>query len=51
RVRPAEDSGDRLAWAVLDCATPDALRALAAELVNGAVVDLTDDPGAHLEAV
>ncbi|MFJ6889581.1 ATP-grasp domain-containing protein [Streptomyces californicus] len=51
RVRPAEDSGDRLAWAVLDCATPDALRALAAELVNGAVVDLTDDPGAHLETV
>ncbi|MFE7181820.1 ATP-grasp domain-containing protein [Streptomyces erythrochromogenes] len=43
RVRPAEDSGDRLAWAVLDCDTPDRLRSLARELVTGAVVDLTGD--------
>ncbi|MFI9121560.1 ATP-grasp domain-containing protein [Streptomyces bikiniensis] len=43
RVRPAEDSGDRLAWAVLDCATPDRMRALARELAAGAVVELTGD--------
>ncbi|MFE7131551.1 ATP-grasp domain-containing protein [Streptomyces sp. NPDC057638] len=42
RVRPAENSGDRLAWAVLDCATPDRMRALARELVAVAVVELTE---------
>ncbi len=38
QVRPAENSGDRLAWAVLDCATPAELSALAAELRAGAGV-------------
>ncbi|OEJ97209.1 ATP-grasp domain-containing protein [Streptomyces thermolilacinus] len=43
RVRPAENSGDRLAWAVLDCATPARTRALARELTAAAVVELAPD--------
>lgn len=44
RVRPAENSGDRLAWAVLDCARPERMRALARELTAAAVVELGPDP-------
>ncbi|MCZ2526887.1 ATP-grasp domain-containing protein [Streptomyces sp. NPDC059506] len=43
RVRPAEDSGDRLAWAVLDCDSPGRMRELARELAAGAVVELAED--------
>ncbi|WP_406145192.1 ATP-grasp domain-containing protein [Streptomyces sp. NBC_01012] len=42
QVRPAENSGDRLAWAVLDCATPEELGVLASELTRGAVVEIAD---------
>ncbi|MGQ4516207.1 ATP-grasp domain-containing protein [Streptomyces sp. DW26H14] len=42
-VRPAENSGDRLAWTVLDCATPDELRRLARELAAVAAVEISDE--------
>lgn len=40
QVRPAQNSGDRLAWAVLDCPTPRELRLLADRLVAEAVVEI-----------
>ncbi|WP_406456068.1 ATP-grasp domain-containing protein [Streptomyces sp. NBC_01622] len=43
-VRPARNSGDRLAWAVLTCPTGPELRLLAERLVTEAVVDI--DPAA-----
>lgn len=45
RVRPAEDSGDRLAWAILDCATPREMRDLARHLAGSAVVGIEASPG------
>ncbi|MFD3515437.1 ATP-grasp domain-containing protein [Streptomyces sp. NPDC058657] len=47
RVRPAQNSGDRLAWAVLDCATPEELRQLVRRLVTGAVVDIDTSAASH----
>ncbi|MFX4290872.1 ATP-grasp domain-containing protein [Streptomyces bohaiensis] len=47
-VRPARDSGDRLAWAILDCATTDRLDDLARELVDTAGVHLA--PGSQAGA-
>ncbi|MFE5888962.1 ATP-grasp domain-containing protein [Streptomyces sp. NPDC056462] len=43
-VRPAENSGDRLAYAVLDCSGPAELAALTERLRASARVDITD-PG------
>ncbi|MFF8988914.1 ATP-grasp domain-containing protein [Streptomyces sp. NPDC014983] len=40
RVRPAQNSGDRLAWAVLECPTGRELRLLAERLVTEAVVEI-----------
>lgn len=40
RVRPAQNSGDRLAWAVLECSTGQELRLLAKRLVSEAVVEI-----------
>ncbi|MEV0963205.1 MULTISPECIES: ATP-grasp domain-containing protein [unclassified Streptomyces] len=40
-VRPAENSGDRLAYAVLDCPDPTELAALAARLRAAARVEIT----------
>jgi biotin carboxylase len=40
RVRPAQNSGDRLAWAVLDCSTAEELRMLAGRLATEAVVEI-----------
>ncbi|MFD3842025.1 ATP-grasp domain-containing protein [Streptomyces sp. NPDC058642] len=40
QVRPAQNSGDRLAWAVLECPTGQELRLLAQRLVTDAVVEI-----------
>ncbi|WP_217254031.1 ATP-grasp domain-containing protein [Streptomyces sp. AC602_WCS936] len=51
RVRPAESSGDRLAYAVLDCAEPQELRALTDELRRGARTDIAEPADASAAAL
>ncbi|MER6222257.1 ATP-grasp domain-containing protein [Streptomyces sp900105755] len=47
QVRPAQNSGDRLAWAVLECPTGPELRLLAERLVAEAVARIDPTPSSQ----